>query len=258
MLLLAQTEQLGQLTRATRSYNLLAMSSIRLFRNLSTEVVDPFMSPELVDRLASMLDYFLVQLAGPKCAELKVRTFLSALFLFSSSFLQVRNPQAVSFDPRLLLRTLCAIYVNLGARPEFLAAIARDERSYRQEVFVTVCQILRHRIAGVAESEAAAFEAFVARLEASARELVEDEPWSDSEVPDEFQDPIMSTLMRDPVTWEGSHVTCDRAVITRQLLNEPIDPYTRRPLTAAQLVSVPDLKRRIDDWVTQQRAAKKP
>lgn len=28
-----------------------------------------------MDRLASMLDYFLVQLAGPKCAELKVLCF---------------------------------------------------------------------------------------------------------------------------------------------------------------------------------------
>lgn len=82
----------------------------------------------------------------------------------------------------------------------------------------------------------------------------------------------MSTLMRDPVTWEGenakevprdlrfpqgSHVTCDRAVITRQLLNESIDPYTRRPLTPAQLVPVPELKKRIDAWIAEQRQKKK-
>ncbi len=235
-----KNEHLGQLIRATRSYNLLANSSVKLFFNLSTQIVDPFMAPELVDRLAGMLNYFLVQLAGPKCSDLKVR-----------------NPQAVGFDPKFLLRMLCAIYSNLGARPEFLNAIVRDERSYKQDVFAATLSILRLKNCGATEPEMALFESFVASLDAAARELVHDEPWSDSDVPDEYQDPIMSTLMRDPVTWEGSHVTCDRAVITRQLLNEPIDPYTRRPLTAAQLVPVPELKKKIDEWIAQQRLQKK-
>lgn len=52
-------------------------------------------------------------------------------------------------------------------------------------------------------------------------------------------------------------MTCDRAVITRQLLNESIDPYTRRPLTPAQLVPVPELKKRIDEWIAEQRQKKK-
>ena len=47
---LSKNDQLGNLIRNTRSYNLLAIASVKLFRNLSTQVVDPFMSPELVDR----------------------------------------------------------------------------------------------------------------------------------------------------------------------------------------------------------------
>ena len=69
--------------------------------------------------------------------------------------------------------------------------------------------------------------AFVLRLEDTAKAMVEDEPWEDDEIPDEFQgfffclakrvfpfnlfvlpDPIMSTLMRDPVTWEGEVIYC--------------------------------------------------
>jgi hypothetical protein len=78
--------------------------------------------------------------------------------------------------------------------------------------------------------------AFVLRLDETAHAMVQDEPWSDDDIPEEFQglfcfglffilfiilfhfiffyfylffiffvfeDPIMSTLMRDPVTWEG-------------------------------------------------------
>jgi ubiquitin conjugation factor E4 B len=228
-------DNLRDLMRATRSYNLLSQATFKLFRNLSMEVVDPFMSPELIDRLAAMLDYFLVELAGPEMSNLKVK-----------------DPEAVNFDPKFLLQTLCSIYVNFGARGEFLQAIVHDERSYKQEVFVQSAQILRNRISGVSDQEIVGFESFVMGLESAAAALVDDEPWSDDDVPEEFQDPIMMSLMRDPVTWEGSSIICDRIVITRQLLNEPIDPYTRRPLTADELVPVPELKKKIDAWVAEQ------
>jgi hypothetical protein len=36
-----------------------------------------------------------------------------------------------------------------------------------------------------------------------------------AEAPDEFLDPIMSTLMRDPVILPSSHTTVDRSTIAR-------------------------------------------
>jgi ubiquitin conjugation factor E4 B len=36
-------------------------------------IVGPFMANEIVGRLAAMLDYNLVALAGPRCTELKVQ-----------------------------------------------------------------------------------------------------------------------------------------------------------------------------------------
>lgn len=35
----------------------------------------------MVERLASMLDYFLVQLAGPKCIDLKVCLYIYTYFI---------------------------------------------------------------------------------------------------------------------------------------------------------------------------------
>jgi len=37
----------------------------------------PFLVPEVVDRIAAMLNYFLVALAGPKCRDLKVCSSLN-------------------------------------------------------------------------------------------------------------------------------------------------------------------------------------
>lgn len=48
------------------------------------------------------------------------------------------------------------------------------------------------------------------------RQQQEEETYSDA--PDEFLDPIMSTLMLDPVLLPSSNVTVDRSTIARHLL----------------------------------------
>lgn len=48
-------------------------------------------------------------------------------------------------------------------------------------------------------------------------------------------DPLMMTLMRDPVVLPTSGKIMDRAVITRHLLNSDTDPFNRQPLTTDML-----------------------
>ncbi len=77
------------------------------------------------------------------------------------------------------------------------------------------------------------------------------------DIPDEFLDPVMSTLMTDPVRLPSSGQIMDRAVITRHLLSDTSDPFNRAPLTANMLVPDVDLLARINAWKEAQRAAKK-
>lgn len=44
-----------------------------MFDYLTVDIKEPFLRPELVDRLSSMLNFNLQQLCGPKCKNLKVR-----------------------------------------------------------------------------------------------------------------------------------------------------------------------------------------
>ena len=55
-----------------RSYLLLANAVVDTMHYLTKEIVEPFMAPELVDRIALMLDSYLSALAGPRCANLQV------------------------------------------------------------------------------------------------------------------------------------------------------------------------------------------
>jgi hypothetical protein len=60
------------------------------------------MLPELIDRVASMLNYFLTQLAGPNAKELSVD-----------------NRKKYNFDPRLLLELILGVITHLSVCEPF-------------------------------------------------------------------------------------------------------------------------------------------
>lgn len=76
------------------------------------------------------------------------------------------------------------------------------------------------------------------------------------DAPDEFLDPIMSTLMTDPVILPSSHVTVDRTTIARHLLSDQTDPFNREPLTMDQVKTDTTLKEKIESWVRERRMSK--
>lgn len=73
------------------------------------------------------------------------------------------------------------------------------------------------------------------------------------EAPEEFLDPILSTIMEDPVILPTSGTTVDRAIITRHLLSDPTDPFNREALTVEMLLPNVELKKRISEWKSSQR-----
>lgn len=78
------------------------------------------------------------------------------------------------------------------------------------------------------------------------------------DAPDEFLDPIMSTLMRDPVILPSSRQVIDRPNILRHLMTDPRDPINRSPLQASELIPATDLKERIHQWIAGKRAERRP
>ena len=95
--------------RQCRSYLTLARETVEMFHYLTEHIREPFLRPELADRLAAMLNFNLTQLCGPKCKNLKVK-----------------NPEKYGWEPRILLGQLADIYLHLDC-DLFAAALARDE-----------------------------------------------------------------------------------------------------------------------------------
>lgn len=84
------------------------------------------------------------------------------------------------------------------------------------------------------------------------------------DAPDEFLDPLMATLMVDPVELPSSKTIIDRLTISKcsfksndfteqHLLNDAHDPFNRAPLTLDQVIPRPDILAQINAWKATKR-----
>lgn len=69
---LANLQHVGNFARID---NILGRDTINILKLLTSEVPEIFCHPTMIDRIASMLNYFLLQLVGPTKGSLKVRKY---------------------------------------------------------------------------------------------------------------------------------------------------------------------------------------
>lgn len=71
---------------------------------------------------------------------------------------------------------------------------------------------------------------------------------SATEAPDEFLDPLLATMMQDPVILPDSNLRVERSTIERHLMSSKTDPFNRSPLTLDQIRPDHELRARIEQW----------
>ncbi|CDO95577.1 unnamed protein product [Kluyveromyces dobzhanskii CBS 2104] len=214
----------------------LSEKSLVLFNIFTKHIPKAFATAEVVDRLAAMLDYNLESLVGSKCRELKVK-----------------DPSKYQFNPKKLLQILATIYINLANEPEFIAAVARDGRSFKKELFKKAVHILSVKTGLFSEEECRKLLDFAESAEKN-RLLEEEEDLELGDAPDEFLDPLMYTIMKDPVTLPTSKVTIDRSTIKAHLLSDSTDPFNRSPLKLEDVIPNVELKNKILEFRKSKRS----
>ncbi|GMG05505.1 unnamed protein product [Aspergillus oryzae] len=193
-------EQLASAQRNAKSYMQLTNETVAMLKLFTEALADSFTMPEIVQRLADMLDYNLDAMVGPK-----------------SSSLRVDNLQEYGFNPRALLSEIVDVYLNLMNKENFIVAVARDGRSYKPANFEKAAEILRKwSLKSPEELKRYVLGAIVLG--------------SDGSLLTDLLDPLMYTLMEDPVILPGSRVSIDRSTIRSHLLSDPHDPFNRAPL----------------------------
>ncbi|KAK4166201.1 ubiquitin elongating factor core-domain-containing protein [Cladorrhinum sp. PSN259] len=227
-------EDLRQTEATATSYMQLANETVSMMKLFTATLSEAFTMPEIVQRLAGMLDYNLELLTGPK-----------------SKNLRVENADQYSFNPKTLLAEITDIYLNLGSSPAFVEAVAGDGRSYKASIMAMTAHILRSRHLKD-EMDVRKWEELGKKFE-SAKEILDRAELDFDDAPPEFEDPIMGILMSDPVILPSKH-TVDRSTIMQHLLSDPKDPYTRQPMTIDDVIPATELKEKIEAWKAERRA----
>ncbi|KAJ2366658.1 Ubiquitin conjugation factor E4, partial [Coemansia sp. RSA 2607] len=236
-------DRLQEAERMATTYVSLAHETVHMLAFLSRLSPRPFQAGEVVGRLAAMLNYNLKQLAGPKCASLRVRDM----------------KERFAFNPRVLLSELTSVYMHLGlsddASPEvsrFVSAVVEDDRSYSPQLFADAYAILERWSLKSPESLrrllAFAGKCKEAKVDSRLVEFLEDR------APEQYLDPLLASLITEPVRLPTSGSIMDLAVIKGQLLSDPRDPFNRAKLTVDMLEPMPELKKEIAEWRSRMEA----
>ncbi|KAM0795096.1 ubiquitin elongating factor core-domain-containing protein [Usnea florida] len=210
-------EALSQAQGKAKSYMQLTNETVAMLKLFTEALADSFTMPEIVQRLADMLDYNLDAMVGPKSRDLVVE-----------------NPQEYSFDPKVLLSEIVDVFLNLKNKESFVYAVARDGRSYKPANLDQAARLLA-KFALKSQEELTAWKSLGEKFK-KAKEADDQAEEDLGEIPDEFLDPLMFTLMEDPVILPTSKTTIDRSTIRSHLLSDPNDPFNRAPLKIEDVV----------------------
>ncbi|XP_013398421.1 ubiquitin conjugation factor E4 A [Lingula anatina] len=219
---------LQQLTMLSRFHNLMSRDTIHILELLTRDIQTLFIHNIMVDRIAAMLNYFLIHLVGPKKKNLKVKNF-----------------EEFEFKPQLIVSDICQIYLNLGSHEAFCLAVTADGRSYSPDLLPQAERVLQ-RI-GKPVQMISEFAGLAEEIKSVASQQKEEEELL-GDVPEEFQDAIMGTVMKDPVILPSGQVV-DRSTIARHLLSDQTDPFNRSPLTMEMLKPHDELREKIKLWI---------
>merc|ERR1712228_141983 len=209
-----------------------------LLQYVCTHTPEPFMDNLILPRIAVLVSVYLDRLSNG--SELRVKGNLREDYNFNAKFLLV---------------TVVSIFnVLCSENSEFLDAIVEDEAHFNYKSYTKAISVLRKKDL-MTSGEIEKFESALAILIKKFEEKKNIEMML-GDIPNKYLDPIMQTLMTDPVILgknknekDTNKYVMDRKVIERHLMNNPNNPFNREPPTKNELIPDNELKQEIDEWV---------
>eukprot|EP00750_Incisomonas_marina_P014313 INCI17636.5.p1 GENE.INCI17636.5~~INCI17636.5.p1 ORF type:complete len:852 (-),score=167.87 INCI17636.5:1887-4442(-) len=225
-------EELSESSRQVSSSLRLANETVHMFFYLSSEIVEPFMIPELRTRVATTLNSVLGKLTGPRAKDLKVS-----------------DPGKFNFRPRVLLHQVLRTFLNFSrAGDKFVEGIVESGFSDAALFEQAAKTMRRPAFQGIFSSaDIKSFEECAQQVAAAVAVAAQEEEAME-DAPDEFLDPLLYSVMDDPVILPTSNTIIDRSTILQHLLNDSTDPFNREHLTPDMLQPATELKARITEW----------
>ena len=231
-------ELLDEQKGKAKNYMQLTRESMETLILFTETLAGAFTMPEIVTRLADMLDYNLDTMVGPKRKNL-----------------HVENRQEYGWDPLKLLSDILTVYCNLATKKNLVQAIARDGRSYKPANFTEATRLMREK--NMKSPEEIRVWQILGEKVAEAKAAEEEEEADLGDIPEDFLDPLLSDLMKDPVILPISKNVIDRSTIRSHLLSDAHDPFNRTPLKIEDVIPATELKQQIEAWKAERLAARR-
>eukprot|EP00331_Platyophrya_macrostoma_P000676 CAMPEP_0176404816 /NCGR_PEP_ID=MMETSP0127-20121128/13_1 /TAXON_ID=938130 /ORGANISM="Platyophrya macrostoma, Strain WH" /LENGTH=143 /DNA_ID=CAMNT_0017783847 /DNA_START=1111 /DNA_END=1542 /DNA_ORIENTATION=+ len=135
-----------------------------------------------------------------------------------------------------------------------LKIIIRDERSYNLKVYQdTILLLLNENL--ISDEESYSLQVVLEKWKILAEEKKAEDLFLNQigDIPEEFLDPLMNHVMKEPVLLPTSGIIIDHMTILKHLMVDLTDPFNRKPLTKEMLQPQNELKERIKMYFDEKR-----
>ena len=163
--------------------------------------IQPFLMNEILPRFTSMLLSVLSNLVGSKSLEIKVD-----------------NMESYNFQPKEMLSEVCHAMIHFSSFEKFWQAVAEDgfyENGRSLKKASNICA----RFGLLSNLQIEILQQFIHNVQNIRQSLLHVEKLIEN-APEEYLDPLLMTLMRDPVRLPTSGNIVDRSTIAQHLLND--------------------------------------
>ena len=225
----ATISKLDQQRKIAKGSFQIANSTLEFLLFVVRTIKEAFLSSDIAPRLCNMLTYFLKSVIKKNLVNFRVE-----------------NPQQYHFFPQKLVADLISIFIQMNV-DSFVQLTVLDDH-FSIDLFKSSFAIIQREALSV---DLYATQQLINNLEKHVNLKKDLEPNFD-DAPDEFFDALTSTVMVDPVELPSGNVV-DRSTILRVLMSNPTDPFTKQPLSEQDLIPLPDLKKRIEEYVSSKK-----
>ena len=199
--------------------NMDATNDILLLLKKTSQIIpQSFKDDCCIKKFSSCWSFIIYRLIGPKSLDLKIE-----------------NPCLYHFNPKDILINILEIFNNLCS-DDIISNIG-NIGLLNKDILNKMIKILNR-------------EKFISQDTIKNIKMKLDKieiPIDDEEIPEEFLDALLDTVMDDPVILPSKNVV-DKTTILQHLKNDTSDPFTREELKEEDLVYDIELKNRIQLW----------
>jgi len=179
-------------------------------------------------------EYLSIENRGTICGS--ICHILDSMLGNKKNELNIKNKDKLYFKPKNLLFKICKLLLNFVNEDIFLDTLVKESSKDVSKLTAKMMKILYLKSDFsdnmISSLEYNKIQIFIDNIKNRYEKEID---YDDIEIPEEFCDPIMMTLIEDPVFLPNTNMVVEREVISRHLVTEEHNPFNREHLTIDML-----------------------